>query len=106
MSWTRRGSMDMARDLAHGDPWRESMERSLARRGRSADARTRPRDSAAPREIPTYWSLCWKALSNHGLTLVAGAAGVLSLALLSAASPGVSDGQSVRAILRSAPIKR
>jgi len=90
--------MDMARDLAHGDPWRESMERSLARRRRSG----RPSPGAEPARpdvVPSYWLLCWRCARQHGLTLVAAGAGILSLVLLGAVHPSVSDGQSVQAAI-------
>src|SRR5581483_10325967 len=88
--------MDMARDPAHGDPWRESLERSLARRRRP---RRRTARAPASPELPSYASLCWQALRAHLLTLVAAAAGILSLVLLAAAQPSVSAGQNVRVVI-------
>jgi hypothetical protein len=86
----------MARDLVHADPWRESLERSLARR-RTAERRATARASGQGPRVPSYPQLCWQAMGKHALTLMAAAGAILSLVLLSAAQPGVSDGQGVRA---------
>ena len=54
------------------------------------------------RELPNYWLLCWRAVAKRWLTLVAGAAGVLTLALLAATRPSLSDGRSAMILAQSA----
>ena len=102
------------RDLARVEPWRESLERSLARRGDFPGCSIEPgqlrrrrdpaRDEEPVRSLPPYWLLCWRALAKRWLTLVAGAAGVLTLILLAATRPGVSDGRSARALATAAHV--
>ncbi len=95
------------RDLARVEPWRESLERSLARRGdfprcsiesgQLGPRRDPAHDEEPVRALPTYWLLCWRAIARRWLILVAGGAGVLTLILLAATRPSVSDGRGAQA---------
>ncbi len=96
--------MEVAGDIVHADPWRESLERSRARR-RAPQARSSaraglepPRDARA-RELPGYWRLCARALARHWLTILVASAGVLSLVLLSLPRSNVPTGTSIRGSL-------
>ncbi len=99
--------MDRMRDLAGVEPWRESLERSLARRGdfpRCSIEPGQPRpwrdpahDEESVRALPSYWLLCWRAIARRWPTLVAGGAAVLALILLAATRPSVSVGRSAQA---------
>ncbi len=104
--------MDTVRDLARADPWRNSLERSLARRGialrssATGGSRRAQREAAgndpSVRELPNYWLLGWRAVAKRWLMLVAGAAGLLTLALLAATRPSLSDGRSAMMFAKSA----
>jgi len=95
------------RDLARVEPWRESLEHSLARRGdfprcsiepRQLRGRRNPAHDEEPvRALPPYWLLCWQAIAKRWPTLAAGGAGVLTLILLAATRPSVSDGRRAHA---------
>ena len=83
--------MDTARDLAGVDPWRESLERSRARRRKPADRTSAPEprqrrehdDRQRARELPSYWRLCRQALGRRRPVLVV-AAVLFALAVLAA----------------------
>jgi hypothetical protein len=102
------------RDLARVEPWRESLERSLARRGDFPRGSIEPgqlgpeRDLAYEdgpvRALPTYWLLCWRAIAERWLMLVAGGAAVLTLILLVATRPSVSDGRGAQASATAAHV--
>ena len=106
--------MDRMRDLARVEPWRESRERSLARRcelprssiepNRLGPERDPAYDEEPVRELPTYWLLCWRAIAERWLMLVAGGAGVLTLILLAATRPSVSDGRGAQASATAAHV--
>jgi hypothetical protein len=87
--------VDTLRDLARVEPRRQS------RLGP-------PHDEAPARQAPSYWLLCWQAAARHWLMLVAGAAGMLTLTLLAATRPSVSDASDVRAAAKAihAPVSR
>jgi hypothetical protein len=78
--------VDTLRDLVGADPWRESLERSRARRRRHRERRT-PRPHAPAGGPPSYWLLCWQSLARRPMTLLASAAGLLSVGLLATTSP-------------------
>jgi hypothetical protein len=102
----------MLPELARGDPWLESLERSLARRRKLLNSSIKPEQLRADRapgsgeqprhEVPSYWRLCWRALAKHWMALVMTVAGVLTLALLAATRPSVSAGQRLRGPARAA----
>lgn len=88
--------MDTVRDVARGDPWRESLERSLARRRKHPERSDEPRRSTFRREaaqrppssdVPPYWRLCGRAIAKHWMTLIVTAGGALALALLATTHP-------------------
>ena len=92
-------------DFARGDPWRESLERSLARRRKHPERPAGQRRSRARREavsrpstsdLPPYWRLCGRALAKHWMTLIVSAGGALTLALLATTHPRVPVGQLAR----------
>jgi hypothetical protein len=93
--------VDTMRDLAWVDPWRESLERSLARRGKLPRGLIKPSqrrpqrdlayDDEREHELPVYWLLCWRAVAKRWMVLVAFAGGILSLALLAATQPSASQ---------------
>lgn len=100
--------MDTIRELARVDPWRESLERSLARRRkppRRQIERGEPQavakfgvgklahDAEPAHQIPSYWRLCWRAICKRWIILVASGGALLTLALLAATRPSVSDGR-------------
>jgi hypothetical protein len=94
----------MRRNLARAEPWRESLERSLARRGKLPRSSIEPKQLRAQRElaqdkelVPTYWLLCWQAIGKRWMMLVASAAGLFTLAMLASARPSVSDGRGAQA---------
>ena len=70
------------------------------------DSRRTQREAAGNeepvRELPNYWLLCWRAVAKRWLTLVASAAGLLTLALLAATRPSLSDGRSAMILAQSA----
>ena len=95
--------MDAVRDLARVEPWRESLERSRARRCKppgsiELDQRRRPqRDQEYVHDLPTYVRLCWQAVGKRWMLLILSAAGLVTLTLLAATRPGVSDGRGSQA---------
>lgn len=123
--------MSSVRDLAGVGPWRESLERSLARRGRSASSSTgiaeepgtQPADdrgqaaavpgsgprrggSSSRRHALQEARSVWRAL-NHGVAwrwgaLVASGVVLLAAAVLAAAMPSVSGGDRARGPVRPA----
>jgi hypothetical protein len=108
--------VDTLRDLARFDPWRESLERSLARRGKELRAaarldelRRRDEDTrggekqsedtpdaedvrATERRVKLRRS---PSIATAWMTLLAVVAGVFTLALLAVTHPSVSDGEGV-----------
>jgi hypothetical protein len=106
--------VDRTRDLARVEPWRESLEHSLARRGdfprcsiepRQLRGRRNPAHDEEPvRALPPYWLLCWQAIAKRWPTLAAGGAGVLTLILLAATRPSVSDGRRAHASATAAHV--
>jgi hypothetical protein len=99
--------VDTRRDLCGADPWRESLERSLARRGKPRRSPIERSQLRAQRELPhdgalghapaSYLGLGWQAISQRSTMLLATAAGVLTLAMLATTRPSVSAGRSVPA---------
>jgi hypothetical protein len=92
-------------ELARGDPWRESLERSLERRRKHPERSAQPRRSPARREavsrpgssdLPPYWRLCGRAVAKHWMTLIVSAGGALTLALLATTHPRVPVSQLAR----------
>ena len=102
--------MDTVRDLGRVEPWRESLERSLARRGgstRSSLELNQPRrqlELNQPRRqrvlahdefvrAPvTSWHLRSPAIAKRSMMLLASAGGIFTFALLAATLPSVFDG--------------
>jgi hypothetical protein len=99
--------VDVMRDLCGAEPWRESLERSLARRGNRRHSsiepdRLRPprepdRDQALVHESASYFLLCWQAISKGSMMLLTSAAGLFTLAMLATTQPSVSAGRVVQA---------
>ena len=88
--------MESTRDLGRVELWQESLERSLARRGKLARAsielnRLRPErdfgDTEFVHESAMYWNLRRRAAAKRSMTPVMGAGGLSALALLAAALP-------------------
>ncbi len=75
--------MDTVRDLGRGEPWQESLERSLARRVRS----TRSGSLSTGRRRPG------RGLARRSRMLILSAGGVLALALLTATLTSALDGR-------------
>lgn len=94
--------MDTVRDPARVDPWRASLERSIARRRRE---RRRSDSTSGPRlehgAVPSYWALCCRALVGRPMAVVTAAAATLTIALLAATRPIASSGQEVRSVAHS-----
>jgi hypothetical protein len=68
--------VDTARDLARADPWRESLERSLARRDRSRRSSLARRRAIAGRvPVPTLGPRCFAALALLAAIVAGGLAG-------------------------------
>ncbi len=87
--------MDTARDLVGADPWRRSLEHSRARRARSGRPRKEGRavrNATAAGALPSYWRLFWGAVARRPMTLLAGAAGLLTIGLLATTSPRADVG--------------
>jgi hypothetical protein len=93
--------VDTVRDLGRVEPWRESRERSLARRDKSTRSPLeldRPRRQRVldhdefVREPVTSWPLRSRAIAKRSTMLLASAGGIFTLALLAATLPGVFDG--------------
>jgi hypothetical protein len=83
--------VDSVRDLGRVEPWRESLERSLARRGkltRSSFELSQLRPQPAPardeyaHESTTHWPLRRRPIATRLMTLVVSAGGILAVALL------------------------
>jgi hypothetical protein len=95
------------RDLAWVDPWRESLERSLARRGKLPRGLIKPsqrrpqrdlaHDDEPEHEIPAYWLLCWRAVTKRWMMLVAYAGGLITFGLLAGTQPNASEGHGASA---------
>ena len=95
------------RDLCGAEPWRESLERSLARRGYRRYSSVEPdqlrprreldRDKALAHESASYFLLCWKAISKRWMMLLTSAAALFTLAMLATTRPSVSAGRVVEA---------
>ncbi len=97
--------MDTMRDPIRVDAWRESLERSRARRGkpplipvernalRPGGEQARPEELA--RELPSYWRLCWRALAKRSMSLTIVAIGILATALVAAAMSSKSHHHSL-----------
>ena len=93
--------MALSRDLASNDVWVQSLERSLARRGRPRRASlelgmlTPPRDLSDPdnlQESVTYWRTRRQASSN---TAIPTAGGATALALIAATTlPALAGGHT------------
>jgi hypothetical protein len=98
--------VDVMRDLCGAEPWRESLERSLARRGNRRNSSIEPdhlqppreldRDKALVHEPASYVLLCWQAISKRWMILLACAAGLFTLAMLATTRPSVSAGRHVQ----------
>jgi len=99
--------VDVMRDLCGAEPWRESLQRSLARRGKRRyssiesdqlqPSRELDRDKALVYESASYFLLCWQAISKRWMMLLASAAGLFTLAMLATTQPSVSAGRNVQA---------
>ncbi len=93
--------MDTARDLARVDPWRESLERSRARRRKPPDHTSEPEprrehdDRHPARELPSYRRLCWQAIGSRRAVLVV-AVVLFALAVLAATRSGAPVRLAVR----------
>jgi hypothetical protein len=81
--------VDPVRDLGRVEPWRESLERSLARRGESTCSPARSDDS--PRLRPSCVIRRLRVLVGSTSGVLALAAGILALALLTVMLPGVFE---------------
>jgi hypothetical protein len=102
------------RDLAGVEPWRESLERSLARRGKLPRCSIEPNQLRSQRELAhdeelvhesaTYWLLCRRAIATRWMMLVVSAGGLCTLALLAATRPSVSDGRGAHASATAAHV--
>jgi hypothetical protein len=96
--------VDTVRDLAQGDPWRESLERSLARRTRSSHASIkqsqpyavgpRAEERRALEARADARRLERKAVTRRGRTVAMGARGIIGLLLLAAFLMMALDGQA------------
>jgi hypothetical protein len=82
--------VDTLRDLARVDPWRESLERSRARRCKLPSRSIEPNRLRSP------------ALARRWMTVLLSAGGVLTFALLAATRPSISDGLGTQASARGA----
>jgi hypothetical protein len=99
--------VDVMRDLCGAEPWRESLQRSLARRGKRRyssiesdqlqPSRELDRDKALVYESASYFLLCWQAISKRWMMLLASAGGLFTLAMLATTQPSVSAGRNVQA---------
>jgi hypothetical protein len=86
------------RDLARAEPWRQSLERSRARRRDPAPSpEPVPEPVPEPRPTPSYLSLCWRTAIDRWPLVIAAIAGVLTFVLLAATRPSLSSGLSDRA---------
>jgi hypothetical protein len=104
--------VEIVRDLAYVEPWRESLERSRARRGRPMPSpielnrwrveRDLDRDEQRVREFASCWRLLRRAIAKRPMMLLASPAGILAFALLAAVLPNASDGLGPRASARTA----
>jgi hypothetical protein len=99
--------VDTIRDLCRTEPWRESLERSLTRRGKFRRSSIEPdqlpqpelaRDKRLVHESASYCLLCWQAITRRWMMLLASAAGLLTLAMLASTRPSVLDGRSGRSL--------
>lgn len=93
--------MDTARDLGRVEPWRESLERSLERRGRlprpsvelkQPPAGRAPASDNPARESVTSRDLRRRPIARRSMMLVTSAGGILTLGLLAATLPSLVDG--------------
>jgi hypothetical protein len=98
--------VDAERDLSRAEPWRESLERSRARRGKPTPSaiesnRSRPGRGIAHAELAhasaTYWPLRWRAIAKRSRMLAVSSAGIVLLALLAATLPSGFDGRGGQA---------
>lgn len=103
--------METVRDLGEVDLWQESLQRSLARRGRLPRsspelARLRPArdisDEEFMSEYAQYWRMRREAVSRRPLMPAVGMGGISTLVLLAATLPNLLGGRSASA--RSARI--
>jgi hypothetical protein len=94
--------VDTVRDLGRAEPWRESLERSLARRGKLTRSTTQPNqlwlDDDPGHAAPAGGSLAgrlsgWRVTATRSRPLVVSASAVFAVALLAL---GVSNGLASR----------
>jgi murein DD-endopeptidase MepM/ murein hydrolase activator NlpD len=99
--------VDTLRDLAQVDPWQESLERSLARRGKSTRSslaldhlppeRDVTRDHESVQEPATKWPSRPRVPANRQVRLIVSAGVIFALALLATTLPSVFDGGRAQA---------
>jgi hypothetical protein len=94
--------VETVRDLGEVDPWQESLQRSLARRGRLPRsspelARLRPArdlsDEEFMQDYASYWRMRREAAARRPLMPLVGVGGVSTIALLAAALPNLLGGR-------------
>ncbi|MGO9901502.1 MAG: hypothetical protein ACLP0J_17885 [Solirubrobacteraceae bacterium] len=108
--------MDIVRDLGYVEPWRESLERSRARRGKPMPSpielnrwrveRDLDRDEKRVREFASCWRGLRRAIAKRPMMLLASPAGILAIGLLAAVLPNASDGLGAQASARAAKSSR
>ncbi len=98
--------MDTVRDLSRVEPWRESLERSLARRGKSTLSCTpddrrpterHPEHKRPLQESPTARLVGWLAAAKRSRVGAVCAGAMFVLALLASTFMGVFDGRGAEA---------
>jgi murein DD-endopeptidase MepM/ murein hydrolase activator NlpD len=104
--------VDIVRDLRYVEPWRESLERSRARRGKPMPSpielnrwrteRDLDRDEKRGREFVSCWRGLRRAIAKRPMLLLASPAGILAIALLAAVLPAASDSLGPQASARAA----
>ncbi len=108
--------MDIVRDPVYAERWRESLERSRARRGKPMPSpgelsrwraqRDLARDDPAVRAVPSCWRSLRRAIARRPAVVLASPAGILAFALLAAALPSGSAGVGAHASARGASSSR
>jgi hypothetical protein len=104
--------VEIVRDLAYDERWRESLERSRARRGKSMPSpielnrwrveRELAHDDKRVWEFATCWRSLRRAIAKRSVVLLASPAGILAFALLAAVLPSAFDGLGTQASGRAA----
>jgi hypothetical protein len=104
--------VDTMRDPIRVDAWRESLERSRARRGKPplrpverhqlGSPGADPPHKAPAHELPSYWRLCLRALAKRSVTLIMSAIGIVAVVLVAATMSSKSQHRSLQVSVTAA----